>query len=190
MVHVGERSSAVSYKAKAMCLGQVKLDKGYYYAKFNLYALDGSPFDYATITGTLTDGVIDSHFVTLNGGDTGSMKLEYSQLYEQSSSLELVEGDWSFVDRDGLELEMSINNGVLEGSDSDDCKYIGHVDVINPNYNAYNVIMHISNCDSVNGKYDGLSYIDDQEDRILRMDVGNELYGFHFDFMLNFNQDV
>ena len=190
VIHVGERSTAVSHKAKAMCVGNVQLEKGYYYAKYNLYALDGSPFDYATITGELSDGVINSHFVTLNGGDTGSMKLAYSTLYEQPSSLSMVEGDWTFVDRDGLEVTMSVTNGEIHGADSDDCKYIGRLEVINPEYNAYNVILNISNCDSVNGEYEGLSYIDNNEDTILRLDVGNELYGFHFDFALNVNQET
>ena len=190
VIHVGERSTAVSHKAKAMCLGKVQLEKGYYYAKYNLYALDGSPFDYATITGELADGKINSHFVTLNGGDTGSMKLEYSALYEQPSSYAFLEGDWMFVDRDGLEVSMSISNGEIVGTDSDDCKYIGRLEVINPNYNAYNVIMNISNCDSVDGEYEGLSYIEKNENTILRMDVGNELYGFHFDFALKIKQET
>ena len=189
-IHVGERSTAVSNKAKAMCVGQVQLDDIYYYAKYNLYALDGSPFDYATITGELHDGHIASHFVTLNGGDTGALQMTYSSLYDQPSSLALVEGDWKFIDRDGLEVSMSIQNGEIIGADSDSCKYIGRLEVINPKYNAYNVILNISNCDSVNGEYQGLSYLDNTEHTILRLDVGNEAYGFHFDFSLNENQET
>lgn len=189
-IHVGDRSTAMSYKAKAMCVGQVQLDDIYYYAKYNLYALDGSPFDYATITGELKNGHINSHFVTLNGGDTGLLEMTYSPLYEQPSSLALVEGDWNFIDRDGLEVSISINNGEINGADSDSCKYIGRIEVINPRYNAYNVILNISNCDSVNGEYEGLSYIDNNENTILRLDIGNNAYGFHFDFALNANQET
>lgn len=181
-IHVGERSTAVSHKAKAMCVGQVSQDEGYYYAKYSLYALDGSPFDYARLTGEINDKQIQSHFTTLNGGDTGRMQLSYSDLYEQPSSLERVEGEWSFSDRDGLEFDVIIENGVIKGSDSDDCKYLGNVSIINPQYNAYDVVLKISNCDSVNGSYQGLSYIDDEQSVYLRVDVGNELYGFHYDF--------
>lgn len=179
-IHVGERSTAVSNKAKAMYVGQV-MHEDYYYAKYNLYALDGAPFDYARITGTLKDGQIESHFTTLNGGDTGRLILSYDDLYEQPSALELLEGDWSFTDRDGLVLEFSIQNGAIKGADSDECKYIGDISLINPQYNAYDVVLHISNCDSVNGKYEGLSYVDNKDVTYYRIDVGNMLYGFHYD---------
>ena len=183
VIHVGDRSTAVSHKAKAMCVGKVTLDKDeFYLARYNLYALDGSPFDYATITGVLEGGTIDAHFRTLNGGDTGAIKISYSKLYEQPSSLDLVQGDWKFVDRDGLKFEISIEDNVIRGTDSDSCKYLGQVNIINPKYNAYNIELNISNCDSVNGKYEGLSYLDNLQDTYLRIDVGNEHYGFHYDF--------
>lgn len=181
-IHVGERSTAVSHKAKAMCVGQVSQNKDYYYAKYNLYALDGAPFDYARLTGEIKDGQILSHFTTLNGGDTGRMQLTYSDLYDQPSSLALLEGRWNFTDRDGLAFNIKIESGVITGTDSDDCQYAGNVSLINPQYNAYNVALHISNCDSVNGKYEGLSYIDDKQSVYFRVDVGNESYGFHYDF--------
>ncbi len=181
-IHVGERSTAVSRKAKAVCVGQVKQNKNYYYAKYNLYALDGSPFDYARLTGEIKEGVIQSHFTTLNGGDTGRMQLNYSDLYDQPSSLELLEGRWKFTDRDGLAFELDIKNGVISGADSDQCQYAGNVSLIHSLYNAYDVKLLISNCDSVNGEYKGLSYIDDKQSVYLRVDVGNESYGFHYDF--------
>lgn len=181
-IHVGERSTAVSHKAKAMCVGQVKQNEDYYYAKYNLYALDGSPFDYARLTGEIKQGQIKSHFTTLNGGDTGSMELNYSDLYDQPSSLESLEGLWDFIDRDGLVFNLSITQGVISGADSDDCKYTGNISLISAQYNAYDVDLEISNCDSVNGEYKGLSYIDNIGSTYLRVDVGNESYGFHYDF--------
>ena len=181
-IHVGERSTAVSHKAKSMCVGQVKQNEDYYYAKYNLYALDGSPFDYARLTGEIKNGKIQSHFTTLNGGDTGRMALDYNDLYEKPSSLELLEGQWNFTDRDGLMFDITIGSGAISGTDSDGCQYAGNVLLINPRYNAYNVVLKISNCDSVNGEYEGLGYIDDIQSIYFRVDVGNESYGFHYDF--------
>lgn len=181
-IHVGERSTAVSHKAKAMCVGQVKQNEDYYYAKYNLYALDGAPFDYARLTGEIKEGRIESHFTTLNGGDTGRMQLDYSELYEQPSSLALLEGQWNFTDRDGLMFDLAIESGVISGTDSDDCEYSGNISIINAQYNAYDVVLVISNCDSVNGEYKGLSYLDNEAETFLRVDVGNESYGFHYDF--------
>mgnify|MGYP003648531285 CR=1 FL=1 len=181
-IHVGERSTAVSHKAKAMCVGEVMQDEDFYYARYSLYALDGSPFDYARLTGEIKEGQIQSHFTTLNGGDTGRMQLDYSDLYEQPSSLALLEGRWGYTDRDGLTYDLSIENGAISGTDSDECQYAGNVTLINPRYNAYDVMLQISNCDSVDGKYEGLSYLDKKEMVYFRMDVGNASYGFHFDF--------
>ena len=181
-IHVGDKSTAVSHKAKAMCVGQVRQEGEHYYSKYNLYALDGSPFDYARLTGEIKQGEIISYFKTLNGGDTGRMVMNYSDLYEQPSSLELLEGEWTFTDRDGLSFNMTIENGVIQGKDSDDCQYQGHVSIINPKYNAYSMTMNISHCDSVNGAYEGLSYLEKNEATFLRIDIGNESYGFHYDW--------
>ena len=181
-IHVGEKSTAVSHKANAMCVGQVSQDGEHYYSKYNLYALDGSPFDYARLTGEIKNGTIISYFKTLNGGDTGRLVISYSDIYEQPSSLELLEGAWSFTDRDGLVFDLTIENGEIQGKDSDDCLYKGQVSLINPNYNAYDIEINISNCSSVDGVYEGLSYLDTHESTILRVDIGNENYGFHYDW--------
>jgi hypothetical protein len=179
-IHVQGRTTAVSYKAKAICIGSVEGGKGLYLSNYMLYSLDGAPFDSARLTGYLKEGKIESHFRTLSGGDIGAMNLEYNPVYEQPSSLELLQGDWQFVDRDGLTISISMFDGQWTGKDSDDCRYQGNMSVINPKYNAYDVTLTISACASVNGEYQGLAYLD--EGNILRVDALNELYGFHFDF--------
>ncbi len=181
-IHSNGKSTAVSHKAKAVCVGQVRQEQGYYYSKYNLYALDGSPFDYARLTGEISDGRIVSYFKTLNGGDTGRLVLTYDKLYEQPSSLEYLEGDWQYTDRDGLQFDINIDNGLITGKDSDDCVYEGQVSLINPRYNVYDIAINISRCGSVDGSYEGLSYLDKQASTYLRIDIGNENYGFHFDW--------
>ena len=190
VIHINGRSTAVSNKAKAICVGNVRLDGEYYTAKYQLYSLDGAPFDQATITGVLSDGIIDSHFVTMNGGDTGSLKISYDEIYEQDSSLEKVAGKWSFTDRDGLTIDMAIDaTGVIQGTDSDECKYAGQVKIINANYNVYEIVLAIGNCDSVSGDYQGLSYLDSQEVDYFRIDITNEFYGFHYDLQKEIHEE-
>ena len=182
VIHVNGRSTAVSNKAKAICVGNVRLDGEYYTAKYQLYSLDGAPFDQATITGVLNDGAIDSHFVTLNGGDTGSLRISYNEIYEQKSSLHKVAGKWSFTDRDDLTIDVAIDEaGTIQGTDSDECKYAGQVKIINANYNAYEIALTIGNCGPVSGDYQGLSYLDSQEVDFFRIDITNKFYGFHYD---------
>ncbi|MEM8844878.1 MAG: hypothetical protein AAGB35_07540 [Pseudomonadota bacterium] len=182
-IHVNGKSTAVSYKAKAMCSGNIEGNDEDYFADYNLYSLDGAPFDEARITGTLQDGVIESYFRTLSGGDIGKLTMAYNPIYENDSSIELLEGKWSFTDRDGLIIDAEIAEGELSGMDSDNCSYKGRLFVINPSFNAYDVELEISNCHSVDGNYKGLAYIDNDQDQvaIIRMDFVNALYGFHFD---------
>ena len=185
-IHINGHSTAVSYKAKALCSGNISGEDGDYFALYNLYALDGAPFDEARITGTLKDGVIESYFKTLNGGDVGKLTMTYNPIFENDSSLELLEGQWSFTDRDGLVIDAQISNGVLAGIDSDRCTYSGKFAIINSDFNAYGVRIHIANCHSVDGEYEGLAYmdsetIDGENVSIIRMDFVNPLYGFHFD---------
>ena len=187
-IHVDGRSTAVSLQAKAICVGSVSLDGIHYLAKYNLFALDGAPFDYATITGELNDATIASHFVTLNGGDTGSLTIAYNEIYEQDSSLEQLKGKWSFTDRDGLVLDIIIDKqGNAQGQDSDQCEYAGTINLINSDYNAFDVALSISNCGSVNGQYKGLAYLESSDAEYFRVDVLNEFYGFHYDLQKQIN---
>lgn len=179
-IHVNGRSTAVSYKAKAMCVGSVEADGEFYLSNYTLYSLDGAPFDSARLTGYLRSDRIESYFRTLSGGDTGALNMDYNPIFEHSSDLSLLAGDWQYVDRDGLTIAMSVVDGQWSGKDTDDCVYQGEVKIINPNYNAYDVSVLITQCDSVSGNYQGLAYLD--QNQIFRMDVLNQLYGFHFDF--------
>lgn len=181
-IHVGGHSTAVSYKAKAICSGNVEGEDGNYFANYNLYSLDGAPFDEAKITGILKNGEIESYFKTLNGGDIGKLTITYNPIYENNSSLDLLEGKWSFTDRDGLVIDAEIANGEITGNDSDSCNYSGAFSLIDTNFNAYNVKVVIKNCHTVDGEYTGLAYLDNKDNvDVIRMDFVNALYGFHFD---------
>ena len=180
-IHVDGQSTAVSHAAKTLCTGEVSAAGDPYVAKYQMYALDGAPFDHATISGTLANQQIDSQFVTEAAGDTGVLTLSYNPLYEQDSSLELLQGAWQFTDRDGLEIEWKINQGVIQGKDSDQCEYSGEIALINPDFNAYAVNVQIKACSSVNGEYRGLAYLDDTESLALKTDMAGSFYGFHFD---------
>lgn len=180
-IHVGANSSAVSNAAKTLCMGEVRIEADRYQAEYTMYALDGSPFDQATITGTLQSNQIESQFVTGNAGDTGKLVLTYNPIYEEDSSLEKIQGEWQFIDRDNLELNWTIKQGVIQGSDSDKCSYAGEVAIIDSNYNAYAVRVAITECGSVDGEYLGFGYVETNAQDFFRIDLAGEFYGFHFD---------
>ena len=102
---LSDKAFAYSLRAKAMCVGTLKFDGEHMINKYVLFALDGGPFDWATITGTLKkneaeQSLLASHFVTLNGGDTGALNIVYNEVYDQPSSLQATQGDWTYTDRD------------------------------------------------------------------------------------------
>ena len=180
-VHLGGNAFAYSLKAKAMCVGTVKLDGENYISKYALFALDGGPFDWATITGKLKEETrIFSHFATLNGGDTGALNIEYDSVYDEPSSLALTTGNWIYTDRDNLTTELEIvAEGTISGTDSDGCEFLGYVDLINPQYNAYKLKVEITECSSVNGVYEGVSFI---KDDLLSVQIANEKFALFYAF--------
>ena len=170
-----------SLKAKAMCVGTVKYDGENFITRYLLFALDGGPFDWATITGKLkTESTLATHFVTSSGGDTGALSMVYNPVYESPSSLKIVQGNWSYTDTDDLTTELDITeDGTISGNDSDECSYLGYMEVINSNYNAYRIKVEASNCDSVNGEYEGVAFLEEQK---LKLQIANEKYSLFFDF--------
>jgi len=153
--------------------------------KYVLFALDGGPFDWANLTGSLEkndagEKTISTYFKTLNGGDTGALKVVYSDLYNQLSSLEYVQGDWFYTDRDDLTSVISINaEGVLSGNDTDGCEYAGSLDIINSNYNVYQTKLEVSECGSVNDEYEGVAFLDEKK---LVMQIANKKYALFYAF--------
>lgn len=180
-IHIDGNAYAYSQNAKAMCVGTVKLDGENYISKYVLFALDGGPFDWATITGKLKEeNQIASHFVTLNGGDTGALNITYNSIYEIPSSLESTAGNWVYTDRDDLTTEFLIEaNGTVDGIDSDNCEYLGYIDIINPSYNVYKVKLEVTECGSVSGEYDGVSFL---QDDLMSVQIANEKYALFFAF--------
>ena len=184
-VHLNDKAFAYSLKAKTMCVGTLAFDGEHIINKYALFALDGGPFDWATLTGTLKDdGVqlksISTYFKTLNGGDTGALSVTYSNIYDQPSSFEALQGDWSFTDRDDLTTSISINeDGALSGKDSDGCEYLGNIDIIDPKYNAYHTMLEITACSSVSDEYEGVIFINED---MLIMQIANKSYALFFAF--------
>lgn len=183
-VHIDGRAYAYSQRAKAMCVGTVELDGEKYTSRYALFVLDGGPFDLAMLTGRAKEqDEITSHFVTMNGGDTGALNLAYDATYDTPSSLEMTAGVWSYTDRDNLTTEFSIEpGGMIKGRDSDNCEYRGQMGMFHPDHNAYKITVEVSECSSVNGAYEGVSFM--VEDR-LSVQIANARYALFFAFGRN-----
>lgn len=184
-VHLQDKAYAFSLKAKAMCVGTLEFDGKYILNKYVLFVLDGGPFDWANLTGSLEESeagakTISTYFKTLNGGDTGALTVTYSELYDKSSSLEYLKGDWSYTDRDELTTTISINEeGVLTGNDTDGCEYLGYLDIINSQYNVYQAKLAVSECGSVNDEYEGVAFVNENA---LTIQIANKKYALFYAF--------
>jgi len=184
-VHLQDKAYAYSLKAKAMCIGTLSFDGKHILNKYVLFALDGGPFDWANLTGTLEDDgegpkTIATYFKTLNGGDTGALNVTYSELYDKPSSLAYLQGDWSYADRDNLVSTISIDkDGVLAGSDSDGCEYLGSLEIINPDKNVYRAHVEVGECASVSDVYEGVAFL---QDGALAVQIANKKYALFYAF--------
>ena len=183
-VHLQDKAYAFSLKAKAMCVGTLSFDGEHLLNKYVLFALDGGPFDWANLTGTLevddNSKTISTYFKTLNGGDTGALKVSYSELYDQPSSLGYIKGDWAYTDRDQLTSTISINEeGILTGNDSDGCEYLGYLDIIDPKYNVYRTKLEVRECASVNDEYEGIAFVNGS---VLTVQIANSKYALFYAF--------
>ncbi len=184
IVQVDGNAFGYSLRAKAMCIGTVRLTDDNYFSKCILFALDGGPFDWATIAGKLKSPTeLATHFSTLNGGDTGALNLSYSAVYEQVLSIDNAIGEWSYTDRDDLTTELSLQEGgTLIGKDSDSCEFLGYLDTINPSYNAYKVKLEITQCASVNGQFEGVAFFESDH---MNIQIANEKYALFYAFKRN-----
>lgn len=180
-VHIRDKAYAFSRSAKAVCVGTVGLEGKHYTSEYMLFVLDGGPFDSAVITGELTEkGEITSHFLTKRGSEAGMLKLAYDPVYDSLSSFTVTQGNWSYTDKDGLITEFVIQEeGAIEGRDSIGCKYAGYLEIIDPAHNAYQVKVEVASCGSVDGKYEGISFMSEEQ---LNMLLVNQRYGLYFVF--------
>jgi hypothetical protein len=95
-------------------------------------------------------------------GGTGSFYAQYdAAIYEQPSSLALVEGTWTIRTTAGAAIGalQVAANGAFNGSASDGCGFNGTISLINTNYNAYRVNLNVANCGADSGAYEGLAHL-------------------------------
>ncbi|MDH3609373.1 MAG: hypothetical protein OEQ24_09050, partial [Gammaproteobacteria bacterium] len=81
---------------------------------------------------------------------------------------------------DELTSTISIDEeGVFTGNDSDGCKYLGYLDIINPQFNVYRTKLEVSECGSVNDEYEGVAFINENT---LAVQIANKKYALFYAF--------
>ncbi len=96
------------------------------------------------------------------GLEFGRYVLNYSPLYEETSSLDKLEGIWTFNQASSggaiYTLTLTINaDGSIFGSDTAGCIYNGSVTIIDSRYNVYRMSLAVSSCNEFDDIYNGLA---------------------------------
>ena len=180
-LHINGKAYAYSRRARALYSGNVERDVETVTFTYSLFLRGGLPLDVAIITGELKEeNRIASHFVTMNGRNTGALNLAYDAAYDTPSSLHRLAGVWSYIDSNDQTIEFQIDSGgQIKGYDSRNCKYLGTLEVIDLGHNAYEVDVQVRGCGSVSGDYEGASFM--EGDR-LSMLISNANHALFFQF--------
>ena len=177
-LHVNGSAYAYSRRARALYSGSVEREGDAVTYTYTLFLRGGLPLDVAIITGELKgENRIASHFVTMSGRNTGALSLAYDAAYDTPSSLRRLSGVWSYMDSNDQTIEFRIDpRGMIKGHDSRGCEYLGNLDVIDPDHNAYKVDVQVRGCGSVSGDYEGASFMEGDQLSMLISNVNRALF--------------
>ena len=177
-LHVNGRAYAYSRRAKALYSGSVERDGKIFTSTYTLFLRGGLPLDVAIITGeVIEENRITSRFITMNGGNTGTLDLAYDAAYDTPSSLGRLSGIWSSMESDDQTTEFRIDSkGRIQGHDSRSCEYLGKLDIINPAHNAYEAEVGVRGCESMEGDYEGASFMEGDRLSVLISNANHALF--------------
>lgn len=96
--------------------------------------------------------------------DSGQIQLFYDSIYERSSDLTKLAGVWRlFAPNFNLTLNITAD-GMVSGSDSQNCTYTGTISIIDDRFNAYSTSWQVAspvNCGLLPGLYTGVLTLSD-----------------------------
>ncbi len=177
-LHINGKAFAYSRRARALYSGSVERDGETVTSTYTLFLRGGLPLDVAIITGELKEeNRIAARFETMNGRNTGTLNLAYDVTYDTPSSLRRLSGVWSYIDSNDQTIEFQIDSGgQIKGHDSRNCEYLGKLDIIEPDHNAYEVDVQVRGCGSVSGDYEGASFMEGNQLSMLISNVNRALF--------------
>lgn len=115
----------------------------------------------SALTGTIVTGSSITGTFTSSDGGSGSFSLTYDPITTRGASLATTDGNWSATDG-AYTIALSIDaNGLLTGSDTDGCAFLGTVSVMDPAVNIYGIALDASSCGVFDGAYDGYGVVGD-----------------------------
>ena len=139
-----------------------------------IYAPIGTTFQNgATVAdGTLNGDILERESIegvwTAESGDMGDFSQLFDSLYDRNSSLSITQDStWTGTSSVGgvLALSISASGTIFVGVDSNGCIYTSSADdgvnIIDPEFNVYEININITNCGPLNSSYSGLGFTSD-----------------------------
>ena len=143
-------------------------------SNIRIYAPVGTTFanGETVADGTLTGGITERDSIngawTAESGDTGEFSQLFDTLYNRNSSLSITQDTtWTGTSSVGgvLALSISATGTIFAGVDNNFCAYTSAADdgvnIIDPEFNVYEININITNCGPLNSSYSGLGFISD-----------------------------
>lgn len=151
----------ISEDAEAIYLGTYSVNGASFSATLDGYEMGGSHFTTTQINGTFAEDYIDGTFTT-SDDTSGTFSFSFDTIYNRDTSFELLAGEWSYSDSD-YTFDISIDSfGAVSGSNSNGCIMTGAFSLIDPSRNLYALDADVSQCEDVDGQYDGYAITIDE----------------------------
>ena len=138
------------------------------YAPVGTTFTNGETVADGTLDGTITERASIKGNWAAESGDTGTIDQFFSNLYDRDSSLDTTRGSWVGTSSIGDALVLDISpSGTISGIDTNSpaCVYLSAADdgvnIIDPDFNAYEININITGCPVANGSYSGLGFTSD-----------------------------
>lgn len=151
----------------AQYMGMISVDGETFSGSGTAYAELGATWDSGatvlgfTVMGTIIERATITGSFQLDGGESVDFDLAYDPVYEEDSSLALLEGVWS-VYNDLLNPVTTFTveaGGQFSAQSATGCASLGQVAIIDALYNLYQWTVTISNC-GIAGDYTGFAVLD------------------------------
>ncbi len=123
---------------------------------------DGSTVANLTVTGTVSENTSLNLTIAAAGVST-SVTTTFDTLYDRGSDLANLDANYPTFDIFGDPGSFSVNaNGVITVATNSTCVGNGQITIIDANFNAYDVMLDLTSCGTLDGMYNGLGLTDDQ----------------------------
>jgi hypothetical protein len=119
------------------------------------------------------ESITDGLFTCAYSGKPGTFGVDFEvyynfALYERTSSLSRVNGEWSGLDfgttQNKVVFTLTATDGILAGKTMNGCEMTGTIAVIDPAFNMYDITLQLDKdlCAGLAGNYTGLAILDDR----------------------------